>query len=72
VVAGLENTIFVLLGVCVVGLFTRIVYPLAAAGLIVWTLVWIESQHSKRAHLAGHDSDGDPSRSRPMGRRIQP
>ncbi|MGH9254767.1 MAG: hypothetical protein ACRD3C_09370 [Vicinamibacterales bacterium] len=44
--ALLETTIFSLLLLFVLGLFTRIAYLLAATGVVVWILVWIESQHS--------------------------
>jgi hypothetical protein len=44
--ANLEYVLFVLLAVFAVGLWTRMTYLLIAAGMTVWILVWIESQHS--------------------------
>jgi hypothetical protein len=44
--ANLEYALFVLLAVFAVGLWARMTYLLIAAGMTVWILVWIESQHS--------------------------
>ena len=44
--AGLENALFVLLVLFAIGLWAHITYRLIAAGMTVWILVWIESQHS--------------------------
>jgi hypothetical protein len=44
--ANLEYALFVLLAVFAFGLWARITYLLIAAGMSVWILVWIESQHS--------------------------
>ena len=44
--ALLEKATFGLLLLVAVGLFTRFAYLLAAVGVVVWMLVWIESQHS--------------------------
>jgi hypothetical protein len=44
--ASLEYALFALLAVFAIGLWTRITYACIAAGMTVWILVWIESQHS--------------------------
>ena len=43
---SLEYGLFALLVLFAIGLWARISYLLLAAGLTVWVLVWIESQHS--------------------------
>jgi hypothetical protein len=43
---NLEYALFGLLAVFAIGLWARITYLLVAAGMTVWILVWIESQHS--------------------------
>ena len=48
--ASLELAILVLLVPFAIGLWTRAAYWLIGAGMMVWVLVWIESQHSD-AHL---------------------
>ena len=48
--ALLELAILVLLVPFAIGLWTRAAYWLIGAGMTVWVLVWIESQHSN-AHL---------------------
>ena len=44
--AALEFAILVLLVPFAIGLWTRAAYWLIGAGMTVWVLVWIESQHS--------------------------
>lgn len=48
--ASLKGATLSLLVLFAVGLFARVAYLLAAAGMVVWILVWIESQHSN-AHV---------------------
>ena len=43
---SLEYTLFVLLVMFAIGLWAHITYLLIAAGMTIWILVWIESQHS--------------------------
>jgi hypothetical protein len=44
--AQFENVLLALLVLFAIGLWTRVAYWLIAAGMTVWVLVWIESQHS--------------------------
>ena len=44
--AGFEVILLVLLVPFAIGLWTRVAYGLFATGFSIWSLVWIESQHS--------------------------